>query len=104
VSPWAAACRESSEEHRPAGPRLIVATLRSGARGKELSSDSSGRTSGPFPLLIHRRGLWKALLGSSLSSGAANWRLQVRHEALVDGVGDAPLEAPQRLLAGFALI
>ena len=42
-------------------------------------------------------------LGSSLSSGAARRRLQVRHEALVDGVGNAPLETPQRLLAGFAL-
>ena len=59
MNPRAAACRRSSEEHRPAGPRLIVATLRSGARGKELPSDSSGRTSRPSPLFIHQRGLWK---------------------------------------------
>ena len=38
-------------------------------------------------------------LGSSLSSGAT----RVRHQAPEDGVGVAPLEAPQRLLAGFAL-
>src|SRR5215213_7013060 len=43
------------------------------------------------------------VLGSSLSSGAARRRLRVRHEAPEDGVGDAPLETPQRLLAGFAL-
>src|SRR5215216_7360939 len=43
------------------------------------------------------------ILGSTLSSGAARRRLQVRHEALVDSVGDASLEAPQRLLAGLAL-
>src|SRR5215203_5237712 len=42
------------------------------------------------------------VLGSSLSSGAARMRLRVRHEAPEDGVGDAPLEAPQRLLAGLA--
>jgi hypothetical protein len=42
------------------------------------------------------------VLGSSLSSGAARRRLRVRHEALEDGVADAPLEAPQRLFAGFA--
>jgi hypothetical protein len=42
------------------------------------------------------------VLGSSLSSGAARRRLQIRYEALVDGVGNAPLEAPQRLLAGLA--
>src|SRR5215207_11391282 len=42
-------------------------------------------------------------LGSSLSSGAARRRLRVRHEAPEDGVGDAPLETPQRLLAGLAL-
>src|SRR5215217_3568347 len=44
------------------------------------------------------------ILGSSLSSGATRRRLQVRHEALVDSVGDAPLGAPQRFLAGFALL
>src|SRR5215218_916854 len=44
-----------------------------------------------------------SFLGSSLSSGAARRRLRVRHETLEDGVGDAPLEAPQRLLAGLAL-
>src|SRR5215208_8541603 len=43
------------------------------------------------------------VLGSSLSSNAAQRRLRVRYETLVDGVGDTPLEAPQRLLAGLAL-
>jgi hypothetical protein len=43
------------------------------------------------------------VLGSSLSSGATRRRLRVRHEVPEDGVGDAPLEAPQRLLTGFAL-
>src|SRR5215217_5384120 len=43
------------------------------------------------------------VLGSSLSSCAVRGRLRTRKEALEDGVGDAPLEAPQRLLAGFAL-
>jgi hypothetical protein len=43
------------------------------------------------------------VLGSSLSSGAARMRSRVRHEAPEDGVADAPLETPQRLLAGFAL-
>src|SRR5215210_1874668 len=43
------------------------------------------------------------ILGSSLSSGAARRRLRICHEALEDGIGDAPLEAPQRLLAGFTL-
>jgi hypothetical protein len=43
------------------------------------------------------------VLGSSLSSGGARRCLRVRHEAPVDGVADAPLEAPQRLLAGLAL-
>src|SRR5215213_1181057 len=46
--------------------------------------------------------LRRVILGSSLSSGAARGCLRIRHEALVDSVGDAPLEAPQRLLAGFA--
>src|SRR5829696_6257418 len=45
----------------------------------------------------------RVILGSSLSSGAAQRRLQIRHEALEDGVADAPLEAPQRLLTRFAL-
>src|SRR5215208_5015723 len=43
------------------------------------------------------------VLGSSLSSGAARMRSRVRHEAPEDGIADAPLEAPQRLLTGFAL-
>ena len=43
------------------------------------------------------------VLGSSLSSCAVRGRLRIRKEALEDGVGDAPLEAPQRLLTGFAL-
>src|SRR5215218_5125237 len=43
------------------------------------------------------------ILGSSLSSGAARRRLRVRHETPEDGVGDAPLEAPQSLLTRFAL-
>src|SRR5215203_1801661 len=43
------------------------------------------------------------VLGSSLSSGAARRRLHIRHEAPEDGIRDAPLEAPQRLLTGFAL-
>src|ERR687898_227625 len=56
---------------------------------------------GPLSLFtgVRRR----RVLGSSLSSGAARRRLRVRHEAPEDGVGDAPLEAPQRLLAGLAL-
>src|SRR5215208_1712579 len=44
------------------------------------------------------------VLGSSLSSGPARRRLlRIRLEDLEDGIGDAPLEAPQRLLAGLAL-
>src|SRR5215213_1894474 len=55
-----------------------------------------------------RQGLFTELprsgiLGSSLSSGAARMRSRVRHEAPEDGIADAPLEAPQRLLTGFAL-
>jgi hypothetical protein len=34
------------------------------------------------------------VLGSSLSSGAVRRRLRIRYEALEDGIGDAPLEAP----------
>jgi hypothetical protein len=45
----------------------------------------------------------KGLLGSSLSSGAARGRLRICQEAPKDGIGDAPLETPQRLLTGFAL-
>src|ERR671912_132642 len=56
---------------------------------------------GPLSLFTGVRG--RRVLGSSLSSGAARRRLRVRHEAPEDGVGDAPLEAPQRLLAGLAL-
>ncbi len=43
------------------------------------------------------------VLGSSLSSGVARRWLRIRHEAPENGVGDAPLEAPQRLLMGLAL-
>jgi hypothetical protein len=43
------------------------------------------------------------LLDSSSSSGAARRLFQICHEALEDGIGDAPLEAPQRLLTGVAL-
>jgi hypothetical protein len=43
------------------------------------------------------------LLGSSLSSDAARRFLQICYEALEDGIGDAPLEAPQRFLTRFAL-
>src|SRR5215208_4439235 len=43
------------------------------------------------------------VLGSSLSSGAARRRPRVRYEAPEDGIGDAPLEAAQRLLAGLTL-
>src|SRR5215204_6692381 len=46
---------------------------------------------------------FNGVLGSSLSSGATRRRLRIRHEVPEDGVGDAPLEAPQRLLTGFAL-
>src|SRR5215207_599414 len=46
---------------------------------------------------------FNGVLGSSLSSGAARRRLRVRHEALEDGIRDAPLEASQCLLAGLAL-
>src|SRR5215207_7003246 len=45
----------------------------------------------------------RSVLGSSLSSGAAKRRQRIRHEASKDGIRDAPLEAPQRLLAGLAL-
>jgi hypothetical protein len=38
-----------------------------------------------------------------LSSGAARGRTRIRHQVPEDGIGDAPLEAAQRLLAGFAL-
>src|SRR4051794_20314415 len=47
--------------------------------------------------------LGRGVLGSSLSSGVARMRPRVRHEAPEDGIADAPLEAPQRFLAGFAL-
>src|SRR5215207_4424882 len=50
-----------------------------------------------YEVRIHR------ILGSSLSSGTTRRRLRIRHEVPEDGVGDAPLEAPQRLLAGLAL-
>jgi hypothetical protein len=43
------------------------------------------------------------ILGSSLSSGAVRRDLRVRQKAPEDGVGDAPLEAPQRFLSGLAL-
>src|SRR5215208_7610622 len=43
------------------------------------------------------------ILGSSLSSGAARGCLRIRQEAPEDGIGDAPLEAAQRLFAGLAL-
>ena len=52
-------------------------------------------------LLMRMRG--RGILGSSLSSGAARMRSRVRHEAPEDSIADAPLEAPQRLLTGFAL-
>src|SRR5215203_5326488 len=54
-----------------------------------------------YPLFSGVRG--RGVLGSSLSSGAARRCLRVCHEAPVDGVADAPLEAAQRLLAGLAL-
>src|SRR5215203_7497856 len=44
------------------------------------------------------------ILGSSLSSGAVRRGLRVCHEAPEDGVADASLETPQRLLAGLALL
>jgi hypothetical protein len=43
------------------------------------------------------------VLGFSLSSRTARRRTRICRETLEDGIGDAPLEAPQRLLAGFAL-
>jgi hypothetical protein len=43
------------------------------------------------------------LLGSSLSSSAAQRFSQICHETLKDGIADAPLEAPQRLLTRLAL-
>jgi hypothetical protein len=43
------------------------------------------------------------ILGSSLSSGASRDSLRIRQEAPEDGIADAPLEAPQRFLARFAL-
>jgi hypothetical protein len=42
-------------------------------------------------------------LGSSLSSGAAREHLRICHKARENGIGDASLEASQRLLTGFAL-
>ena len=42
-------------------------------------------------------------LGSSLSSDTPQRHLRICHKATEDSVGDAPLEAPQRLLTGFAL-
>src|SRR5215204_4356743 len=59
------------------------------------------RTPERVSLFTQRRG--RRILGSSLSSGATRRRLRIRHEVPEDGVGDAPLEAPQRLLTGFAL-
>jgi hypothetical protein len=38
-----------------------------------------------------------------LSSGAARRFLQICHKAVEDGIGDAPLEAPQRLLTRLPL-
>src|SRR5215208_7268674 len=43
------------------------------------------------------------ILGSSLSSRTARGHPRICHKALEDGIGDAPLEAPQRLLTRFAL-
>ena len=43
------------------------------------------------------------VLGSSLSSGAARRRLQIFFFQAEDGIRDAPLEAPQRFFARFAL-
>jgi hypothetical protein len=43
------------------------------------------------------------VLGFSLSSRTARRRTRICRETLEDGIGDALLEAPQRLLAGFAL-
>src|SRR5512132_4293211 len=48
---------------------------------------------------LRRRGF----LGSSLSSGSLRMRPRVRREASEDGIGDAPLEAPQSLLTRFTL-
>jgi hypothetical protein len=45
----------------------------------------------------------RGIPGSSLSRGAARGCLRICHEALEDGIGDASLEAPQRLLTRFAL-
>jgi hypothetical protein len=45
----------------------------------------------------------RPLPGSSLSSNAARRLLQICHETLKDGIGDAPLETPQRFLTRFAL-
>src|SRR5829696_1938806 len=59
------------------------------------------RTPERVSLFTQLRGI--GFLGSSLSSGATRRRLRIRHEVPEDGVGDAPLEAPQRLLAGLAL-
>src|ERR687898_474064 len=61
-------------------------------------SPTPGCVVGPF----HELRL-SPILGSSLSSGAARRRLRVCHEAPENGIGDAPLEAAQSLLAGFTL-
>src|SRR5215207_5509985 len=53
----------------------------------------------PLSTRVHGR----SILGSSLSSGATRRRLQICQEALVDGIGDTPLEAAQRLLTRLAL-
>jgi len=72
-------------------------------RGLHLHSDEPpyGQAFGPLMRLFGQ--FRRALLGSSLSSGAARRCPRVRHEAPEDGVTDAPLEASQRLLAGLAL-
>jgi hypothetical protein len=59
---------------------------------------SSKRVEGGFCELRHH-----GVPGSSLSSAAARRRARIRHEAPQASVGDAPLEAPQSLLAGLAL-
>jgi hypothetical protein len=57
----------------------------------------------PFLMPLSTKRRIGRILGSSLSSRAARMRLRVHNEAPEDGIGDAPLETPQRLFARFAL-
>src|SRR5206468_587028 len=72
-------------------------------KARRISCRPSALGARRLPLPLFTRLPRSGLLGSSLSSGAARGRLRICHEALEDGIGDASLEAPQRLLTRFAL-